>query len=82
MKLREQVDHPEHYCKGRIECIEAIRSALGDEGHAAFLRGQVLKYIWRLPHKGAALQDAKKARWYLDRLIEAGEAAKQEGDDR
>ena len=38
---------------------------------AAFLHGQVLKYMLRLWHKDNAVQDAKKSRWYLDRLIEA-----------
>jgi hypothetical protein len=30
----------------------------------------VLKYLWRFEHKGNALQDLRKARWYLDRLID------------
>ena len=35
-----------------------------------FLSGQVFKYLWRWPLKERPLQDLKKARWYLDRLIE------------
>jgi hypothetical protein len=33
------------------------------------LQWQTLKYLMRIWLKGNALQDAKKARWYLDRLI-------------
>lgn len=62
------VNHPKHYNQGNIECIQAIESALGFDGFRDFLRGQVLKYIWRGPHKGN-IEDYKKAMWYLDYLI-------------
>lgn len=62
------VNHPPHYTKSGIECIDAIKAALGD-GFNDFLRGQVIKYVWRGPHKGVPLQDYQKAEWYLKRLI-------------
>ena len=34
-----------------------------------FYRAQVVKYLWRMPHKGDPLMDAKKADFYLHRLI-------------
>jgi chorismate mutase len=40
-------------------------------------RGNIVKYVARAPHKGNELQDLKKARWYLDRLIEQLEARKE-----
>lgn len=58
-----------HYNQGSIECITVLESALESEGYAAFLRGQVIKYMWRAPHKNAAAQDAEKAAYYLDRLV-------------
>ena len=39
-----------------------------------FLSGQILKYLWRWPLKERPLQDLKKARWYLDKLINDVEA--------
>lgn len=45
-------------------------SALGREEFVGFLRGQVIKYQWRLGLKGSAAEDAAKARWYADRLVE------------
>ena len=36
-----------------------------------FLQGQVLKYMIRLWHKKNYKEDASKARWYLDRLIDS-----------
>ncbi len=58
---------PSHYKQGAIECIEAIKAATGD-GFIGYLRGNVLKYLWRWPKKGG-VEDLKKAQWYLDRLI-------------
>ena len=64
--------NPSHYKQGGIECIEAIKAALG-EGFPDYLRGNVIKYLWRYKEKGG-VDDLKKARWYLDRLIqEVGE---------
>ena len=64
--------NPSHYKQGGIECIEAIKAATG-EGFIGYVWGNVLKYLWRWPKKGG-VDDLKKARWYLDRLIqEVGE---------
>lgn len=72
------VEHPSHYTSGGIECIDAMKAMLAGYEQAKivtkfywhFLSGQVLKYLWRWPLKERPLQDLKKARWYLDRLIE------------
>jgi len=63
--------NPSHYKQGGIECIEAIKAALG-EGFPDYLRGNVMKYLWRYKEKGG-VEDLKKARWYLDRLIQEEE---------
>lgn len=64
----DMVNQPPHYTQGDIECIDAIRSALTHEQFAGFLRGQVLKYTWRMGFKGAPIEDTEKAGWYLGRL--------------
>lgn len=66
----DMVNHPPHYTAGGIECIDAIRAALGREGFIAYCRGQVIKYTWRCGLKGAAVEDAQKAAWYQARMIE------------
>jgi len=38
------------------------------------LKSNIIKYVTRHPYKGKSLQDLKKARWYLDRLIQEVEA--------
>lgn len=63
------INHPAHYTRGRVECIEAMRAASTPEQFQGHLRLTALKYLWRYDQKGAPLEDLKKARWYLDRLI-------------
>ena len=65
----DMVNRPPHYNSAEIEAIDAIRAATGD-GFQFHLQGTVLKYLWRYRYKGKPLEDLKKARWYLDRLIE------------
>ena len=62
------VNHPPHYRQGDIECIDAIKAALGD-GYKYYLQGSIIKYIWRFEHKDNAVQDLQKSSWYLDKLI-------------
>ncbi len=38
-------------------------------GEFCFLRGQVVRYQWRLGRKGPAAEDAGKAAWYAERLV-------------
>ena len=54
---------PNHYKQGDIECIDAIRAALGKEGFEAYCIGNVIKYSWRYKHKNG-LEDLKKAQVY------------------
>ena len=35
----------------------------------SFCLGNVIKYVWRADHKSDAIEDLKKARFYLDREI-------------
>jgi hypothetical protein len=65
----DNVNHPSHYTQGKIECIDAIEeSTKGLLGIAAVCVANVIKYIWRYKFKNG-IEDLKKARWYLDKLI-------------
>lgn len=66
--LIDNVDHPEHYNSGSIECIEAIEAQLTPEEYRGYLKGNVAKYVWREKHKGG-IESLKKANWYLNRLM-------------
>ncbi len=52
-----------------IECIDVIEVATtGLTGGDAFCTGAVIEYLWRWSRKGD-VEDLRKARWYIDRLI-------------
>ena len=65
------VNHPPHYQRGTVEAIDFIESVITDAPHMvpAYLQGQALKYLIRLWCKGNAAEDARKAEWYIRRLI-------------
>ena len=69
----DTVNKPAHYNNGKVECIEAIDASMTGVEFRGYLKGNVLKYVWRYLYKGKPLEDLKKARWYLDRLIESYE---------
>ena len=63
----DMVNHPPHYNKYGVECIDAIRAATG-EGFEYYLQGNVMKYLWRYRYKNG-IEDLKKANWYLELMI-------------
>ena len=73
----DRVNSPSHYTSGKQEVIDIIESAIKDAPSPIFglLQGQVLKYMLRVWLKDNPLEDLKKARWYLDRLIEQYDAS-------
>lgn len=59
----DNVNHPSHYTQGNIEVIDFIEDQSLD-----YREGNVIKYVCRYKYKNG-LEDLKKARWYLNRLI-------------
>ena len=64
----DMVNSPPHYNQAGIECIDAIQAAT-DEGYGYYLQGNIIKYLWRYRYKNG-VEDLKKAKWYLEKLIE------------
>ena len=58
------VNKPPHYTEhpSGIECIQVTE-------HMGFNLGNAIKYIWRCDLKKDAIEDLKKAKWYIDREI-------------
>lgn len=70
-RMDDPINNPEHYTTGNIETIDYITDVLGEYHAAMFCHGNVLKYTGtRLFAKGKPIQDAKKAVWYLNKMIE------------
>jgi len=62
--MQDPVNHPKHYTDhpSGIECIQITE-------YMSFNLGNALKYIWRCDLKKDAVEDLRKARWYIDREI-------------
>lgn len=74
------VNHPPHYCKGGVECIDALEAATtGLQGIEAVCTANAIKYLWRHHHKNG-IQDLRKAIWYIERLIQHYEEQSQSDD--
>lgn len=71
--MNDPVNHPAHYTShpSGTECIAIAE-------HMSFCMGNALKYLWRADLKGNAVEDLKKARFYIDREISLRERKKQE----
>lgn len=72
MQAAAESTDPDHY-KGDngVECIDAIRAALGLEGFVAFCRGQIIRYTFRLGKKDDALVEIGKAQVYAQWIKDA-----------
>ena len=76
-KKKDSINRPTHYnynWKGEqaIETYTYIRSWKMD-----YPESNIIKYVTRHPYKGKSLEDLKKARWYLDKLIEEVERERE-----
>lgn len=62
--MSDPVNHPPHYTAhpSGVECIEITE-------HLNFCIGNAVKYLWRAGLKGDALEDLRKAAWYVQREI-------------
>lgn len=65
----DKVNHPSHYTSGGIECIEAIKASMSKDEYKGYLKGNVLKYVWRYKNKNNPDEDLKKAKVYLEWLL-------------
>ena len=63
--MNDPVNHPNHYLShpSHIEFIEVTE-------HMNFCLGNAVKYIWRADLKDDAIEDLKKAVWYINREIQ------------
>ena len=68
-EINDLVNHPPHYTAhpSGVECIQVTE-------HMNFCLGNAVKYIWRADLKHDAIEDLKKAVWYVNREIERREA--------
>lgn len=73
----EQVVHPTRYRHFSLETIDLMKAGSSKEEFMGYLKLNIFKYIERYPWK-AGSEDLKKAKFYLQRLIEEQEDTEQE----
>jgi hypothetical protein len=67
--LNKTVYKPDHYeGSNNIDCLQAIEAQLSEEEYKGFLKGNIVKYIWREKSKGQK-ESLEKARFYLNTLL-------------
>lgn len=72
--MTEEVNHPDRYGGDTIyECIKVLEAWMPKEQYKGFLRGNAIKYLCRVGKKDETVQELKKAKWYLEKLIEKEE---------
>ena len=70
MSRNSNVDHPAHYNRGNIECINAMIAAFGKAEVAVFCKINAFKYLWRAENKGKYKEDMEKSSWYINKANE------------
>jgi len=65
--MNDNVNHPSHYCTGKIEVINYI-----EDKNFGYHLGNAIKYISRAGHKDKSktIEDLEKAVWYINRYIQ------------
>jgi len=65
MSQFDVINNPRHYTKhpSGVECITVTE-------HMNFNLGNAVKYIWRADLKNDAIEDLRKAKWYVEREIQ------------
>jgi hypothetical protein len=66
--MNDPVNHPSHYVShpSGVECIQITE-------HMGFNLGNAIKYVWRADLKNDAIEDLKKAEFYIRREIQKRE---------
>lgn len=75
--LRQQINKPKHYqSESGLECIDVIKAQLSPAEFRGYLRGNAIKYQWRLDRKhDKPHRDAGKLQWYVNKFMEYINAA-------
>jgi len=68
-KIKDIINNPPHYTRGGIEAIDYMEAKSTPEEFTGHLRLTALKYLSRTGYKDDALQDLKKAQWYVNKLV-------------
>lgn len=68
----DPVNHPSHYTDGKCKCSACGKpiECIDITGRMGFNLGNAVKYVWRCDLKHDAIEDLRKAVWYIQKEIE------------
>ena len=73
-EMKPEIYHPPYYKRGDVECIDAIKASMTKDQWLGYLKGTVLKYLWRWDTKYTDPQQQieclEKGLWFYRRLLE------------
>jgi len=65
--------NPDHYkISDGVQCIDFIEASMTKDEFRGYLRGNILKYIFRC-YKKNGIEDIRKSEWFIKKLIETHE---------
>ena len=72
VETTDVISRPAHYTSSPAKCAGCARpiECIDITAHQNFCRGNSIKYIWRAGLKGDALDDLRKAAYYINKEIE------------
>ena len=68
-EVKDMVNNPPHYTHGGIETIDYMEAKSTPEEFKGHCRLTAIKYLSRSGHKNDELEEAEKALWYNQRLV-------------
>ena len=74
--MNDNVNHPEHYTYGGLECIEVMEHVFGANAVMDFCICNAFKYMWRSDYKNGK-EDIDKAAWYINKYKELRDKCNQ-----
>lgn len=71
--VKIMAEHPYHYSPGKYECIDVMKDVFGVEAVDNFCLLEAFKYLYRCRYKDSFRDDLRKAKRYIEMIIEDGE---------
>ncbi len=78
MDTKDNINKPDHYTSGGIECIDYMKDNMSPIMFCGYLEGAAKKYLHRYRYKGQPVEDLEKAQWYLNLLVKEMRGGDQE----
>lgn len=66
----DDVVDPDHYKGDAMQVIDAYKALYGVDDELSGCRFSIFQYLFRYDKKGTPIQDLRKIKWYVNRMID------------